>query len=231
MSLKFVDFIKKGVKCLLFAVFVYNDINYLQRQRVNLEDVVPWGRDFYEYRDIFLLSDNLLATKRILGCGDGPSSFNSEAFKLGFDVVSVDPIYCFFKDQLKQRIEESSSHIAKELKQNQNDFVWSCIKSVDELIKRRLQAMDKFLDDFEDGKKQGRYIAEELPRLSFKDESFEIVLCSHFLFLYSEHFDLKFHIDSILEMCRVASDEVRIFPLLDLKNKRSKHLKPVIDIL
>jgi len=70
-----------------------------------------------------------------------------------------------------------------------------------------------------------------LPKLSFKDNSFDLVLSSHFLFLYSEHFDLQFHIDSILEMCRVSKKEVKVFPLLDLKNQKSKYLESILDIL
>jgi hypothetical protein len=47
------------------------------------------------------------------------------------------------------------------------------------------------------------------------------------LFLYSDHFDLEFHIQSIQEILRVA-DEVRIFPPLTLLLKRSPHLESVI---
>ncbi len=50
------------------------------------------------------------------------------------------------------------------------------------------------------------------------------------MFLLSEQ-DLQFHIDSILEMCRVAKKEVRIFPLLDLKNNKSEYLKPILKTL
>ena len=54
---------------------------------------------------------------------------------------------------------------------------------------------------------------------------------SHFLFLYSEHFNLSFHQKAVLEMCRVAKKEVRIFPLLTLKNETSPYLEPIIDFL
>jgi ubiquinone/menaquinone biosynthesis C-methylase UbiE len=91
--------------------------------------------------------------------------------------------------------------------------------------------MKDFIKDCDNGKKNKGYVYQELPKLSFKNDSFDLVLSSHFLFLYSDYFDLEFHIDSILEMCRVAKKEVRIFPILDLKNNRSKHLKPIIDIL
>lgn len=42
---------------------------------------------------------------------------------------------------------------------------------------------------------------------------------------------MEFHKKAILEMCRVSRKEVRIFPLLDLKNQKSKHLQEVIDFL
>jgi hypothetical protein len=43
-----------------------------------LDQVVPWGRSFDEYRRMFALSDDDLGL-RILGCADGPASFNGEA--------------------------------------------------------------------------------------------------------------------------------------------------------
>ena len=88
----------------------------------------------------------------------------------------------------------------------------------------------EFLMDYEDGLEEGRYIAAELPDLPFEDDSFDMALCSHLLFLYSDHLDEAFHKASIDEMLRVAK-EVRIFPLLTLENKPSPHLEPVIDHL
>ena len=58
------------------------------------------------------------------------------------------------------------------------------------------------------------------PSLPFADGSFDLALCSHLLFLYSAQFDEAFHRASIREMCRVAA-EVRIFPLLALDGSRS----------
>jgi len=197
---------------------------------VKLENVVPWGRNLQEYQKMFQLSQKDLQSK-ILGCGDGPSSFNFEVTKLNGNIISIDPIYQFSKDEIQKRIDETSSVVSKQLKQNQNDFVWKSIKSVDELINIRLTAMSNFIKDYDNGKKEGRYIYQELPKLSFKNDSFDLVLSSHFLFLYSEHFDLQFHIDSILEMCRVSKNEVKIFPLLDLKNQKSNFLEPILEVL
>lgn len=197
---------------------------------MKLENVVPWGRNLEEYQSMFLLSNQDLQSK-ILGCGDGPSSFNFEATTQNVNITSIDPIYQFTRDEIQQRIDETSSVVSEQVRQNQKDYIWKNIKSVDELIEIRLRAMNDFINDYEDGKKQNRYIHNELPKLAFENISFDLVLSSHFLFLYSEHFDLQFHRDSILEMCRVSKKEVRIFPLLNLKNEKSEHLESILKIL
>ena len=44
---------------------------------MKLNEVVPWGRTLQEYKLMFNLSEIDL-NKKILGCGDGPASFNAE---------------------------------------------------------------------------------------------------------------------------------------------------------
>jgi hypothetical protein len=70
---------------------------------MKLEEVVPWGRNLAEYRSMFSLSATDLNAK-ILGCGDGPASFNAEMTELGHSVVSIDPIYQFSTEQIEQRV-------------------------------------------------------------------------------------------------------------------------------
>jgi len=71
-----------------------------------LENVVPWGRNLDEYRNMFHLTDSDL-NKNIVSFGDGPASFNYEMMKLNLKVISLDPIYQFSKDELQQRIIET----------------------------------------------------------------------------------------------------------------------------
>jgi hypothetical protein len=61
-------------------------------------------------------------------------------------------------------------------------------------------------------------------------QAFDLALCSHFLFLYSEQCDTTFHVQSIIELSRTAS-EVRIFPLLELGARPSRHLPAVMGAL
>lgn len=193
---------------------------------MQLENVVPWGRNLQEYRAMGLYRDED-KHKKILGCGDGPASVNKILSDMEVDITSIDPIYQFTEEQIIQRIEETSSVVSEQLRLNSDDFVWKNIKNVEELISLRLHAMEEFLEDYGTGKVQGRYQHQELPKLNFKDNEFDLAWSSHFLFLYSEHFDEEFHKQAVTEMLRVAK-EVRIFPLLDLKNKRSRYLDAVL---
>jgi len=92
----------------------------------------------------------------------------------------------------------------------------------------RMKAMRDFLLDYPRGKSERRYVAESAPILSFPDNSFGLAVVSHFLFLYSDHLDLKFHIDAVTELCRVCG-ETRVFPLLQLGATPSYHVKPLIE--
>ncbi|MGE4561094.1 MAG: class I SAM-dependent methyltransferase [Desulfobulbus sp.] len=192
-----------------------------------LETVVPWGRSYDEYVDMFDLSEADLGL-RILGCGDGPAGFNATLTRRGGTVVSFDPIYAFDAGQIEERIAATFGTVMAEMERNQADYVWEQIASVRELGRLRMEAMRIFLDDFEAGRKEGRYIAGELPAFPFADGSFDLALCSHFLLLYSDHFSAQFHRQAIEAMLRVAR-EVRIFPVLTLDGRPSPHLEGIVE--
>lgn len=190
-----------------------------------LKDIVPWGRSYQEYVAMFALSDDDLA-KPILGCGDGPASFNAELTKRGGTIVSVDPLYAYGEDDISRRIEDTFDKVIQKTRKNMNEFVWEHISSIDELGKMRMKAMRDFLSDYPRGKLEARYVSQSAPILSFLDDSFGLAVVSHFLFLYSDHLDLRFHIDTITELCRVCG-ETRIFPLLQLGSVPSPHVEPL----
>jgi hypothetical protein len=195
-----------------------------------LAQVVPWGRSFDEYRRMFALTEDDLALN-ILGCGDGPASFNAELTRRGGRVTSCDPIYRFSAGEIEGRIAESFRQIVDQTTRNADRFVWQAgIASVEALASVRMAAMRRFLDDFESGRTEGRYATAELPTLPHEDEAFDLALCSHFLFLYSSHLDEAFHQASVGEMCRVAK-EVRVFPLVTLDGTRSPFVDPCLEWL
>lgn len=196
---------------------------------MKLDEVVPWGRTLEEYKLMFSLSENDLNTK-ILGCGDGPASFNAEMTALNHSVVSIDPIYQFSAEQIEQRVRATYELVISQVKQNPKNYIWKNFQDAEELGKARLLAMEKFLLDYELGKVAGRYLPKSLPSLEFLNNHFELCVCSHLLFLYSDQLSLDFHIASIHELVRIAP-EVRIFPLLKLDGKLSPYLEPVMEEL
>ncbi|MDH4318335.1 MAG: hypothetical protein OEV64_08080 [Desulfobulbaceae bacterium] len=197
---------------------------------MKLSEVVPWGRTLLEYREMFSLTERDLE-KKILGCGDGPACFNAELTGIGGKVVSVDPVYQFDAEQIRSRVDAVYPQIMEQLSKNRDDYLWNNFGTVEELGKARMKAMTAFLEDYEEGRAAGRYINASLPVLPFQDDAFELALCSHYLFLYSEHIDQEQHILSLQELCRVAR-EVRVYPLLSISDNRpSRHLAPVLAAL
>ena len=194
-----------------------------------LEQIVPWGRSLDEYIAMFSLTDADLE-KIIIGCADGPASFNIELTERGGRVVSIDPIYRYNSTEISDRIQDVAPIIYEQLKASKSDFSWDCFKSPQALVSERLRMMNLFLEDFKTGKQQGRYIEAILPELPFENSSFDLTLCSHFLFLYSDHLSLEFHRDSILELLRISA-EVRIFPLVELDGTRTRYLDRIVDFL
>lgn len=192
-----------------------------------LKNTVPWGRSLDEYTNLFCLTTTDLESK-IISFGDGPASFNSEMNKLNKKVISIDPIYQFTKNEIAERIEETKEIVLQQTAENQSNFVWKNIKDLQHLEIIRTEAMSEFLNDFENGKANGRYEYHELPNITkFDNHEFDLGLSSHFLVLYSQ-LGVEFHIQSITEMLRICK-EIRIFPLLNLDAEKSEVLQPIID--
>lgn len=191
-----------------------------------LSSVVPWGRNFEEYKLMFQLSEVDLKNK-IAGFGDGPACFNRELTEKGGTVISFDPIYRFSKENIEKRIDEVRVEVMQQMRENADNYVWTHIKSLDDLENVRMSAMRKFLEDYDHGKREGRYVFHELPnRLPFEEDSFDLGLSSHFLMMYTA-LGYDFHIAAITEMLRVCR-EIRIFPIVDLNAEKTELIGDVI---
>jgi hypothetical protein len=144
----------------------------------------------------------------------------------GRRVVSVDPIYVFSGAQIRSRVEATHDPLVQFARDHADQFTWNHLKTPEHMGRVRVAAMERFLLDYDAGLRDGRYLAAALPALPFADRLFDLALCSHLLFLYTEQLSLEFHVESVLEMARVAR-EVRIFPLLMLGSMPSPHVAPV----
>lgn len=189
------------------------------------DTIVPWGRSLDEYVAMFALSASDLG-QPILGCGDGPAAFNGAMRKRGGRVVSVDPLYALPAATIRRRIDETCDSVIEQTRRHREQFVWKTIRDVAALKALRLAAMNDFLEDFETGKREGRYVAGGVPHLPFADKAFALCVASHFLFLYTANLSLDFHLAAIDAMLRVAR-EVRLFPLLAVDGRRS----PYVDVV
>lgn len=87
-----------------------------------LDNVVPWGRSMDEYVAMFELSRQELDSG-ILGCADGPSSFNAEMYAQGHSVVSADPVYQLSPEEIRGRIDKTYPTIMEQLYENREDYV------------------------------------------------------------------------------------------------------------
>lgn len=190
------------------------------------DEIVPWGRSYEEYVRMFALTEADLSG-RIIGCGDGPASFNVEARERGQTVVSCDPLYSFSPSAIERRIQETSGLVLDQTRKHIDHFLWSTFSSPEDLAEHRMRSMRSFLADFASPGASSSYVCASLPDLPFRANSFDVALCSHLLFLYSDHLNLDFHRRAIREMLRVAA-QVRIYPVLDMQSRISDHLPPVV---
>ena len=160
---------------------------------------------------MFALSERDLGL-RILGCVDGPASFNAVLTRRGGSVVSVDPIYQFHKNSFAPGSTRRTTGCSPRCGRTKANLCGHTSNPWRRWGGRAWPPWKPSSKTTKPGLREGRYVVGALPELPFPEDAFDLALCSHFLFLYSEQFSSEFHLRSIQELCRVAK-EVRIFPL------------------
>jgi hypothetical protein len=196
---------------------------------MELKNAVPWGRSYEEYLSMFSLSEDDLK-QYILDVSGGPSGFNAGVKDRGGHMTTIDPVYEFSKDEIDARIQEVYPQIESQLTKNKENYHWDFYPDPQTLCQTRMKAMSTFLEDYELGTRQNRYVKGALPDLPLENDCFDIALCSHFLFTYCYHFDVEFHIEALFEMLRVSS-EVRVFPIVAIDSKPVPFFEEVLDRL
>ena len=173
-----------------------------------------WIYNLNDYRQIFALNEPDLQRK-ILDYPAGISSVNAELYALGRLIISGDPAYSLSPREMRD-------YASKVLREN--------IAAIDKSLQSSLvaqweQSLALFLADYETGKKQGRYRAMDLPPFSNVEETFELLLCTDFLF--NPPASSGTAQEMMDELCKLAA-EVRVFPLPQDKNAVAAELGPMM---
>jgi hypothetical protein len=187
-----------------------------------LGDIIVTARPFDEYAAMFDLRDDDLLAGPVLDCPAGASGFAAGARALGADVTAVDPQYEFGHDDLVARARRDTAYGNRYVRENPGTYAWGFFRDEADHLARRMAAVDAF--DSDRRAHGDRYVAATLPHLPFDDRAFHLVLSSHLLFVYPDHFPYDDHLVFAREMLRVASGEVRIFPLVDTTTAPWPHL-------
>lgn len=148
----------------------------------------------------------------VLDCCAGGAGFTAEAAARGVDAVAVDPAYELPQAELVDTVRRSLPVTAGIVDQYADSFVWTWYGSPERKEELRLEAADRFLRDLAEAPE--RYVPGCLPELPFPDQRFDLVLCSHLLFTWSDKYDQEWHAAALREMVRVSRSEVRVFPLV-----------------
>jgi hypothetical protein len=128
-------------------------------------------------------------------------------------VVSVDPAYRQPPGELVVRVRADLDRTAAWMAANPTNFDWSYLGSPEAVMRAFEVAAELFATDYApDGR---RYVAAALPTLPFGDGWFRLTLSSHLLFVYPDQLDFDWHLASLLELVRVTSGEVRVYPVVD----------------
>jgi len=189
------------------------------KNQLTAEHILFFGRTYEDILSVFALTEDDLKDRSILDCNSGPDAFVGEAAKRGFDIRGCDPLYAKPLEEIvaqgKADIEDIHAKLHSQGERNQS-------LDPEAFIQSKHEALGAFAQDFAAAQGSGRYVAGALPELPFDDQSIDLVLSAHFLFVGShprfggmietEQFDEAFHHRAVRELLRVARQEVRLFP-------------------
>jgi hypothetical protein len=178
-----------------------------------LPSVSFFGRTLAEYAQCFVLDVRALKGRDVLDVAAGPSSFVAEACARGIDAVAVDPLYGSTSDALATHVQLDYVRMVAQMRAKPGLFRLNSFPSLDAAEADRRLAAQRFLADYGAHFVHGRYVGGALPRLPFFDNSFDLVLCAHLLFIYAARFDFEWHLAACRELARVSAGEVRIHPV------------------
>ncbi|MFF5033706.1 class I SAM-dependent methyltransferase [Nocardia salmonicida] len=174
-------------------------------------EILVSSRSLGEYQAMFALTDDDLG-RRILDCPGGAAGFAAEVMERGGDVTACDTAYF---DNGVERVAATAVAEADRgneyVRQHADAYRWTFFADPDEHRRARRESAQHFATHTRTSPEC--YIPARLPTLPFADNTFDLALSSHLLFSYADDLDYTFHHQSIIELARVATTEVRLFPL------------------
>lgn len=167
------------------------------------------SRSYDEYVAMFALGDADMSGT-VLDCSAGAASFVTVARANGIRAYAVDPAFALSREDLAAAIRDDLQRGATIAAQHPDRFIWDWYGSRESRDRMRRAAAARFLAALASA--PGWLVAAELPRLPFRDRSFDLVLCSHLVFTWADVLGFDWHLAALLDLVRVSRREVRVFP-------------------
>lgn len=190
-----------------------------------VKDLLLSGHNLVDYQHMFDLNEDDLH-KKIITFASGFDTFNLEMTAKGNSVISCARNYALTTEQMRELVEKNIKQMNEHFDGHEEQFLFDREVSLATIKENLYQTAQRFIADYPKGQAEKRYLPEVLSKLNFPDLSFDLALCSHYLFANSA-LTLENHVNYIKEMCRVAK-ETRIFPLSNAYGEVSDLLGPVM---
>jgi hypothetical protein len=202
-------------------------------QRYEQVGVAVTCRSYEEYLRMFDLQEREL-TGRLLDIAGGASSFTADAVMKELDAYAADPRYALDGETLVKEAREEIAASTAKLEKLTDKFDFGYYGSLANHRAQREASLERFAAHIADpAVRERRYAAGALPKLPFDTDAFDIVLCSHFLFLYEEQFDYAFHRDAVIEMMRICrpGGTIRVYPIMSLGWTPYAHMDELLEAI
>jgi|SRR5687768_11908291 len=191
---------------------------------LNLDRVVLLGRTLEEYQRFFGLDLDAWRGKAILDVAAGVSSFTAEGRRRGFNITALDRIYSASAEEIRRRCERDLAEVASEIG-DKAVYNWDFYRNAEGMRQYRARAYRTFLRDFIET--PSHYVAHELPPTPFSDAQFDLTLLSYLLFVYEDQLSYEFHVETLRELLRITSKEIRIYPTVTFEAEPSETLRRI----
>ncbi len=183
-----------------------------------------WIYSLADYQRIFALPKENQPIK-ILDFPGRISSVNAELSAQGVHIVSGDNLYQLSPNAMQQHVKKILKEKIDFLQRNLHMLTSPDEKLANQVISDWQKSAELFLDDYELGKKQGRYQAMHQPRLIQDDQPFDLLLCADFFF-HGQNQTISAQ-ELMNQLCLLAI-ELRIFPISDEKKNINTELGPLM---